>query len=93
MKKNNEYDEALRLLKKLHNDFPKYSIGRHISTAMSDYGDFWGITDKEFVFALNKYSAELELDEAHTVSDDYVKQIQEDAENLFNSTDEYDEEI
>jgi hypothetical protein len=90
MKKNN-YKEALNILKDLHEEYPSYSLGRHIHTALADYGNFWGITDKELCFALNKYKAELEMDNDQIVSDNYVYEIQKDAENLFSNTEKWED--
>lgn len=87
--KKNEYRQSISILEKLHSLYPTYTIAQHIATAMADYGDFWGLTDKEFLFALEKYNAELDLDEQHIVTSDYVNKIIKDAETLF---DEYTEE-
>lgn len=92
MAKQNHYKQALQLLKDLHQLYPGYGMGRHIATALSDYGDFWGITDKEFCFALEKYSSELELDLQNIASDEYVKKIVKDAEDLNHILDEDDDE-
>ena len=43
------------LSKNLHTLYPNYNMGRHIATALDGYGDMWGMTDKEFVYALTKY--------------------------------------
>ena len=40
-------------------------MGRHLSTALADYGDFWGISDKELLFALSKYKSQLDMDFPH----------------------------
>jgi hypothetical protein len=37
-------------------------VGRHLSTILADYGDIWGMTDREFVFALEKYKLQLDMD-------------------------------
>lgn len=59
--------QTLLELKKQH---PSYTFGRHIATAFSDYGDLWGVSDKEILFALDKYKTELELDLPHTEKDE-----------------------
>ena len=83
-KKNDEYfDEIISTLLSIKKEYPSYSFGRNISTAFSDYGDIWGVTDKESLFALEKYKAELELDEKNIVSDEYVNDIIADGEHLF----------
>lgn len=91
MKKVNYYKKALKLLEQLHTEYPTQGIGQHITTAMADYGDFWGISDKEFCFALEKYKTELDLDAQNMVSESYVEKIVKDAQNLealFNEEDE-----
>ena len=60
MSKKTHYTEVLHILQELHKDFPTYNLGRHLATALADYGDIWGITDKELAFALSKYKAEIE---------------------------------
>lgn len=91
MKKATPFKNILRILEELHRKYPTYTVGRHISTALSDYGDFWGITDKEFEYALSKYESELELDSSHIVSEQYISDILKDTEELFNPKDEWDE--
>lgn len=92
--KANFYKKATDLLNKLQKEYPTYTLGRHIATAFSDYGDIWGLSNKEFLFALEKYSSELALDIHNIASDEYVYRIQKDAENLFdeplNEEDEYE---
>lgn len=56
------FTQVLSLLTELHRSYPTYNIGRHLSTALSDYGDVWGMTDKELLFALEKYKTQLDMD-------------------------------
>jgi hypothetical protein len=58
----NNYIECIKVLTELKTLYPNQTLGQHISTATSDYKDVWGLTDKEFLFALEKYSASLEFD-------------------------------
>ncbi len=83
-----DYKEVLNILSELHKDYPSYGLARHIATATGDYGDIWGMTDKELLFALTKYQAELALDEDQIVSDEYIQQITEDAQHLFDPEEE-----
>jgi len=78
-RKPSNYIQVLEKLKDLNKKHPSYGIGRHISMALMDYGDYWGITDKEFLHALEKYEAELEMD---IVPDKDLDQIIKDGENL-----------
>ena len=80
------------MLDELHGAYPTFGIGRHLSTALSDYGDPWGMTDKEILFALKKYQEELSLDIQQVASEDYVKKIVEDAADLTHILDSEDDE-
>lgn len=75
-KKPDEYVKVLTLLKQLHECYPNYNMARHISTALDEYGNFWGLSDKELLFAFEKYKAELEMDYPHKDEevDDIIKQ-------------------
>lgn len=73
-------------LRKAH---PTYNIGRHISTALYDYQDVWGVTDKEFLFALEKYEIELNMDVIH---EENVEDIIKDGMNLERTLFEEEEE-
>jgi hypothetical protein len=85
--KQNYYTEVISILQHLHKDHPTYNIGRHLSTALDEYGNLWGITDKEILFALTKYMNELSLDFPHTEDvDDIIK----DGCNLDNILEEGD---
>lgn len=83
MSKKNHFSEVIHILQELHKDFPTYNIGRHLSTALADYGDVWGLTDKELAFALDKYKQELEMDVPHTDEKELDKIIK-DAMDLDN---------
>ena len=92
MKKNNYYNQILSVLEELHTVYPQYNMGRHIATALDGYGDTWGITDKELLFAFNKYKGELELDIPHTDDSELDQIIKEgmDLENMFKEEDDGD---
>lgn len=64
-RKQSDFSKLISLLTELHKAYPHYGIGRHLSTALADYGDFWGMTDKELVFALEKYKLQLDMDIRH----------------------------
>ena len=92
MKKTNHHSKIIKLLQELHNSYPNYTLGRHISTALSDYGDFWGITDQEMLFALTKYKSQLEMDVPHSDEkeiDEIIKQAM-DLENILKEEDNGD---
>lgn len=79
MAQKNYSKEVLKLLEELKKDHPSYRMAQIIITSLEDYGDPSGVTDKEFVFALEKLKAELEY---HIVPEDELKQIIEDGKNL-----------
>jgi hypothetical protein len=68
-------------LERLHKAHPTYNIGRHISTALDGYDDVWGVTDKEFLFALEKYELELNMDSPH-IDEEEIDEIIKDGMNL-----------
>lgn len=90
MSKKTHYQQALHTLQELHKDFPTYNMGRHLATALSDYGDIWGLNDKELAFALDKYKTELEMDVPHTDESEIDKIIKEgmDLDNILKEEDE-----
>jgi len=91
MRKTNYYSQVVQILHSLHSSYPEYNMGRHLSTALDGYGDLWGVTDKELLFALEKYKAELEMDIPHT-DEKEIDQIIRDGMNLENILKEEDGE-
>ena len=52
----NYYNQIIHILQELHKGFPTYNMGRHLSTALDEYGcNIWGMTDKEMEYVLYKY--------------------------------------
>jgi len=64
MRNPNYYRQILYALERLYKGHPKYNMGKHLSTAL-DGSDLWGISDKEFLFAIQKYEIELNMDVDH----------------------------
>jgi len=81
MKQPNYYRQIIKALERLQKAHPTYNIGRHISTALDGYVDLWGVTDKEFLFALQKYEIELNMDVDH-IDDQEIDKIIKDGMNL-----------
>lgn len=81
MRKPNYYNQAIHILQQLHIAYPEYNMGKHLATALDGYGDIWGITDKELVFALEKYKIQLDMDVPHT-DENEIDQIIKDGMNL-----------
>jgi len=86
------YNNIILILEELHKNFPSYNMGRHISTALDEYGDVWGMTDKEMVFALSKYKSQLDLDVQHADDSEIDKKVKEgmDLDNILNEEEEED---
>ena len=80
-RKPNYFNQVTSLLSELHKCYPQYNIGRHLATALDGYGDTWGVTDKELLFALRKYKMQLDMDVIHT-DEKELDQIIRDAMNL-----------
>ncbi len=81
MKKLSYYHQILNTLEALNTNYPAYNMGRHLATALDEYGDLWGLSDKEMMFALEKYKTQLEMDIPHT-DDNELDQIIKDGMNL-----------
>lgn len=81
-RKPNYHKQIISLLEDLHKTYPTYSMGRHLSTALDGYGDVWGLTDKEFVFLLDKYKTRMELDIPHIADEAELDQIMKEGMNL-----------
>ena len=79
------------MLERLHKAHPTYNIGRHISTALDGYDDIWGVSDKEFLFALEKYELELNMDVDH-IDQEEIEEIIKDGMNLERTLFEEEEE-
>ena len=87
-KKENHFKNILIVLQELNTLYPSYGVGRHLSTALGDYGDLWGVSDKEILFAFTKYRAELEMDVPRETDEEELRKILEDGLNLTLSNEE-----
>ena len=90
-RKPNYYRQIIHVLESLYKAHPTYNIGRHISTALDGYDDVWGVTDKEFLFALEKYEIELNMDSPH-IDEEEIEEIIKDGMNLERTLFEEEEE-
>lgn len=92
MRTMSPYNACIKVLKELHTEHPNYTLSMHIGTALADYRDIWGISDKEMLFALDKYKAELD---SNIVPETEVERIIEEGKNLdklFTEDDEWENE-
>lgn len=60
--KQNSYIKIVKLLEKLHSTHPSINIGRHISTALSEFPDVWGVSDEEVFKCFLTYQERLDTD-------------------------------
>lgn len=86
--KPNSYEQILSVLVELKEAFPSYNMGRHLDTALNEYKDTWGMTDKEMLYALNKYKSQLTLDVPHP-DETEIDKIVKDGMNLDTILDDY----
>ena len=87
--KSTHYNQVIHILNELNKSYPTYNVGRHLSTALDGYGDVWGMTNKELVFALTKYKTQLDADIPHNDEsdiDDIIKQGM-DLDNILKEED------
>lgn len=91
--KKNYYKEILSVLQELNKLYPSYNMGRHLSTIIEDYGDIWGISDKELLSTLVMYKSQLDMDPSNThVEEEEIDRIIKDGMNLSAIKNEYFEE-
>jgi hypothetical protein len=83
----NYYRQIIQTLVRLKKAYPTYNIGRHISTALDEYSDVWGVSDREFLYAIQKYEIELNIDGPH-IDDKEIEEIIKDGMNLDSIFDE-----
>jgi hypothetical protein len=64
-------------------------MGRHLATVLDEYGDIWGMSDKELAFAFDKYKSQIEMDVPHTDESELDKIIKEgmDLDNILKEED------
>jgi hypothetical protein len=86
----NYYRQIIQTLVRLQKAYPTYNIGRHISTALDEYSDVWGVSDREFLYAIQKYEIELNIDGPH-IDDKEIEEIIKDGMNLDSMFDEEEE--
>jgi len=92
MPRKNDFKNIVQVLEELHKNHPSYSFGSIISLAFADYGDTWGVSNKECLFALEKYSAQLDMDGDEIASPEYMDALLKDVENFDNILNEDDYE-
>jgi hypothetical protein len=91
MSNKKPYAQIIATLQELHREFPTYNMGRHLSTVLDEYGDVWGMTDKELAFAFDKYKTKLQMDIPHTDDKELDKIIRDgmDLDNILKEDEDY----
>jgi hypothetical protein len=92
MKPTSSYEQILSVLAELKEVFPSYNLGRHLDTALNEYKDIWGMTDKEMLYALSKYKSQLTMDVPHP-DESEIDKIVKDAMNLHTILQEDEEDL
>ena len=92
MRKASYFSQIIHVLQELHKAHPTYNMGRHLSTALDGYGDVWGITDKELLFALEKYQLNMEFDVSSKEDIDKIISDAMDLDNILNEDNGEDDE-
>lgn len=80
--KNDYKKSIISILKEIITEYPNITIAEHLTFALSEYNNFEGISDKEFLFILEKYKEERDLD----------IQIPHSTEEVFLNEDEFEDE-
>lgn len=87
------FKEILSILKELKKNYSSYSLGKHFATALDEYyPDIWGISDKEMLYALTKYKAQMEMDVAHETGKDELDEILKGGLDLYDGIQQYEED-
>lgn len=86
------YALIIEKLQELHNMYPQ-SIGRHLSNILQDYPNYWGLSDREFLTAVEKHMLELEENTPPTITE--IERLIDDSssiENLLDGIDDIEKE-
>lgn len=84
-------NEICQTLKELHKLYPSQNLGRHLDAAFADYPSLFGVTDREILFALQRYQATLEIDPI--ASDAEIEKIIREGSNLDTILDEEEDDF
>ena len=63
--KMSQYNKCLQILQQLKINFPKYTLGQHLSTVLDQYKNLWGVSDKDLLTTLIEYQNQLQTDVLH----------------------------
>lgn len=74
------HSQILETLRQLKAKYPNQGIGKHLSETLVEYPNYWGMSDKEFLYALEKYI--LELEENNPPPEQELQKLIEDSSSL-----------
>lgn len=94
-KSKDEYKEIINILSQLHTDFPEHNLGKHISTALSEFSDVWGVSDKELLKAFKTYKETMHTDVPRGTDEEDLEKIIYEGTHLPSilDDDEFEEEV
>jgi len=81
-----KFRNILKTLEELHNLYPSYNLGKHLSTALDGH-DMWGINDEDLFDALVEYKAKFEMGLKRSIDDNDIAKIIKDGLRIHNSWD------
>lgn len=86
----NYYNKIIQVLQDLKKEFPNQTMGQHLATALEDYNDLWGVSDKEILYAIEKYQLEKDNSFRSPSEVDYIYKdgLNIDDPNYFNEEEE-----
>lgn len=90
-RQTNHKKKIIKYLEELSTGYPNQNMCLHLSMILADYTDFDTLSDKEFLFLIEKYSCEKSLDFYHPDSD--IEKIVKEAQDLDHILDEEDEDF
>lgn len=95
MKKSKEKygKDIINILSELHSNFPEHNIGKHISTALDEFSDVWGVSDKELLKAFKAYKIQLEMDVPRGGNDEEIERIIYEGTHLPTILEDNEEEL
>lgn len=80
MSKATYFGQIVDILKSLKAKYPNQGVGQHLSMALAEYPNYWGMSDKEFLFAMQKYK--FELDENILPPEQEIEKIVEESSSI-----------
>lgn len=87
-----EFNIILGKLQAINKDHPTYTFSTILSLAFIEYANLWGLSNKEVIECLEKFSSELELDSDKIASPEYMDKLLKDVNNFDHILDAEEDE-